>query len=130
MTSERSAASALLILLGALAVFHVLMLAGALPTNIAWGGRAADSSRTLRALEAVAVVVTLLFAAVVAARVGFIGGPRVRRPARIAMWVVFSYFVLNVFGNVALASGLERAIFTPVSVVVALLALRVASGRS
>jgi hypothetical protein len=127
--TERRAATTLLIILGALAVFHVLMLAGALPAGIAWGGQAAESPETLRALEAVGLVVTVLFAAVVAAKAGFVGGDRVRRPARIGMWVMFAYFVLNVVGNLAFASGLERAIFTPVSVIVALLALRLAAGK-
>ena len=43
---------------------------------------------------------------------------------------MFGYFVLNVFGNVALTSKVERAVFTPVSLVLALLALRLALGRS
>jgi hypothetical protein len=105
------------------------MLAGALPTGIAWGGQAVGSPKTLRTLEIVGIVVTLLFASVVCAKAGFIGAGRLRRPARIAMWVVFGYFVLNVVGNLASTSGLERAIFTPVSIVVAMLALRMAVGK-
>ena len=126
MISERSAATALLVIFGALVGFHVVMLAGALPPGIAWGGQASGSPETLRALETVGLAVTLLFAGVVGAKAGFIGGARLRRPARIGMWVVFGYFVLNVVGNLASTSGLERMIFTPVSIVVALLALRLA----
>ena len=129
MISERAAATALLIILGGLVVFHILMLAGALPGGIAWGGQAASSPRTLRTLDTVGLVVTVLFAGAVAAKAGFIGGVRARRPARVAMWIVFGYFVLNVVGNLASTSGLERAIFTPVSVVVALLSLRLAVSK-
>jgi hypothetical protein len=129
MIGEKSAAIALLVILGALGVFHVLMLAGALPAGIAWGGQAAGSPQTLRALEVVGLTATLLFAAVVAAKAGFLGGSSVRRPAGIAMWVVFGYFVLNVFGNLASLSGLERAIFTPVSVILALVSLRLALAK-
>ena len=120
---------ATLVVLGALAVFHILMLAEVLPAGIAWGGRAAASPWTLRTLEVVGLAVTLLFAAAVAAKAGFIGGQRTRRLARNGMWVVLGYFVLNVFGNLTSSSGVERAIFTPVSVVVALLALRLALAR-
>ena len=126
MISERPAAIVLLVILGALAVFHVVMLAGALPVGIAWGGQASSSRETLMVLETVGLVVTVLFAAVVGAKVGFIGGTRFRGAARIGMWVMSGYFVLNVVGNLASTSGLERMIFTPVSVVVALLALRLA----
>jgi len=126
MIGEKSAATVLLVILGALAVFHTVMLAGALPAGIAWGGQVSGSRQALRALEVAALVVTLLFAGVVGAKVGFIGGARLRRAARIGMWVIFGYFVLNVVGNLASTSGLERMIFTPVGVVVALLALRLA----
>lgn len=115
-------------MLGALAGFHILMLVGVLPADLAWGGRAAGSAGTLRALEAVGLVVTVLFAAAVAARAGVIGGPRVRRPARIAMGVMAAYFLLNVVGNLTSASGPERAIFTPVSAVLAVLSLWLALG--
>ena len=126
MITERATATTLLVILGALAVFHVLMLAGALPSGIAWGGQAAGSPQTLRTLEVVGLVVTVVFAAAVAAKAGFIGSARVRGPARIMVWIMFGYFVLNVVGNLASASGVERAIFTPISAVVALLALRLA----
>jgi hypothetical protein len=129
MIKERTAATALLVILGALVVFHVVMLAGALPSGMAWGGQAVNSPQTLRTLEVVGIAVTVLFAAVVAAKAGFIGGGRLRRPARIGMWAVFGYFVLNVAGNLASTSGWERAIFTPVSIVVALLALRLAVAK-
>ena len=36
MITERAAAITLLVILGALAVFHVLMLAGALPAGAPW----------------------------------------------------------------------------------------------
>jgi hypothetical protein len=126
MIGARSSAIALLIILGALAVFHILMLAGVLPPDIAWGGRATGAVRTLRVLETVGLFVTVLFAAMVAAKIGFIGGSATRRIAGVAMWVVFAYFTLNVFSNLVSASGIERAIFAPVSIVVALLALRLA----
>jgi len=126
MSRARTGGVALLVILGALAVFHILMLFGALPGEIAWGGQAAGSPGTLRILETVGLVVTLLFAAAVAAKAGLIGGPVLRRPAGIAMWVVFAYFVLNALGNLASMSGVERAVFTPVSLVAALLALRLA----
>lgn len=126
MLGARPAAIALLIALGALAVFHVLMLLGVLPPEIAWGGRGADSEASLQALEAVGLIVTLVFAAVVAAKAGFLGTARTRKAIGLAMWVVFGYFVLNVFTNLVSTSTLERAIFIPVSVVLALLSLRVA----
>ena len=39
---------------------------------------------------------------------------------------MFAYFLLNIAGNLASSSGAERAIFTPLSVVLAALVLRLA----
>jgi hypothetical protein len=129
MVSKKSAAIAMLAILAALAIYHVMMLAGVLPSDIAWAGHAATSPRTLVILEVVSLVVTLLFAALVAAAAGLWGGSKIRKPARMAMWVVSGYFVLNVVGNLASSSGLERLIFTPVSVILACLALRLALSK-
>jgi hypothetical protein len=130
MISARAAANVLLAGLGALAVFHVLMLLGVLPEEMAWGGRAGGSAGSLALLESVGLIVTVLFAAVIAAKAGYLGLQSAGRAVSIAMWVVFGYFVLNVVTNLASTSSLERAIFTPVTVVLALFALRLAVSKS
>ena len=124
--TARAAANVLLIGFGALSIFHILMLAGALPQGIAWGGRAGDSTQSLALLEVVSLVVTLVFAAIVAARIGYLGQAIPRRVAVVGTWAVFAYLVLNFVGNLASESALERAIFMPVSAVLAVLALRLA----
>jgi len=126
--SPRTAANVLLAGLGVLVIFHALMILGVLPADIAWGGRA-DAAGNVVLLEVVGLVVTLLFAAVVAAKAGYLGARPAGRLVTVAMWIVFGYFVLNVAGNLVSTSSLERAIFTPVSAILALLALRVAMSR-
>ena len=126
----RTAANALLVLLGALAAFHVLMLSGALPTDVAWGGRAAGDAGDIMLLEWVALFVTVLFAVIVVVRVGYIVALPLRRTAVVAMWLVCVYFALNIVGNMLSLSGVERAIFTPVSALAAVLSLRVALSRA
>jgi hypothetical protein len=129
MISPRGAANVLLVGLSALVVFHVLMLSGVLPAEIAWGGRAGGSMGSLALLEIVGLIVTVLFAAVVAAKVGYLGSRPAGRAVNVTMWIVFGYFALNVAANLASTSSLERAIFTPVSVVLAAFALRLAVSR-
>ena len=77
-------------------------------------------------LETVSLVVTAVFAFIVVLRVGYLTVPRLRGAAKVGMWVVFGYFVLNVLGNLASASLAETLVFTPVAVLLALLALRLA----
>jgi hypothetical protein len=128
MIHEKAAAHVLLVGLGALAVFHVLMLLGVLPADLAWGGRV-EAAENLILLEVVAFIVTILFAAAVAAKAGFLGSRASGKAATVAVWLVFGYFVLNVAANLASASSLERAVFAPVSAVFALLALRLALSK-
>lgn len=127
--SAKAAANALLVALGALAVFHVLMLLGIMPASMVWGGRAASSTESLVVLEVVGLSVTGLFAAVVAAKIGYLKAPRLRRVITVSTWVVFGYFVFNILGNLVSSSPLEKGIFTPVSVVLSILALRLAIER-
>lgn len=72
MISARAAARFLLVGLGALAVFHLSVLVGVVPAELVWGGRAAGSPGSVRLLEVVGIVVTALFAAVVAAKAGYL----------------------------------------------------------
>jgi hypothetical protein len=125
----RGAGIAALAGLGALALFHVAMLLGLLPPDMVWGGRAAGEGGDLLTLELVGLVVTALFGLIVAARAGLVRIPVPSRLIAVCTWFVFAYFVFNVVANLASPSVLEKAIFTPLSVVLALLTLRVAMGR-
>lgn len=122
------AARILLVLFAALGAFHVLLMAGLIPAGIAWGGRIDRSDPAFLLLEAVALVQLALFAAIVALRAGLIGGGRLRRTVRVAAWLVFAFFAVNTVGNLAAHSAVERWAFTPLAVVLSLLALRVARG--
>ena len=127
---HRTTAVALLIGLTALAVFHVLLILGVLPADIAWGGRADRSSPSFLVLEIIGLLVIALFAAVVAAKAGYLKLPGPRRIVDVGVWVVGLYFALNTVGNLASMSGLERAIFTPVSLVLSVLAFWLARAKT
>ena len=122
-------ARALLILLAALAAFHVLVLARVLPSSAVWGGRALDPGSNVAQLEWVALVVTVLFWGIVAVRAGIAKALGLRRVSRLGTWVMFAYFVLNIVGNLASESSLEKAVFTPLSVVLAACAFVLAVTR-
>ena len=126
LISARTAGRVLLVGLGLLAAFHVLVLTRVLPGSAVWGGRAADTPDNLVLLEVTGLAVTLLFALVVALKLRALGATEPRRPIDIGVWVIFGYFLLNTLGNLASVSSLEKAVFTPVSLVLALLSLRLA----
>ena len=126
LISARWAANLLLSALGALALFHVFVMLRFLPASAVWGGQLNVSKDGLIVLEVVALVVTLLFAVVVALKADYLRVPALKGLAKVGIWVVLGYFVLNVVGNLASASSVETLIFTPITVLLAVLALRLA----
>jgi hypothetical protein len=124
--SARLAGTILLIAMGAMAIFHLLAIAGVVPPDMVWGGRAGES---VVALEIVSLGITLLFAWIIAAKAGFVRTARFAKVVGIAAWVVCAYFALNIGGNLVSTSGTERLIFAPVAAVLALLAWRLAAEK-
>jgi hypothetical protein len=129
MIGAKTAANILLAGLGALAIFHVLLLLGVVPADSVWGGRAGEQGPRLAVLEAAGLVLTVVFAGIVAAGAGYFGPRWTGRSVAVAMWIVFGYFSFNVLGNLVSTSVLERMVFTPVAVVMALLSLRLAMSK-
>ena len=114
--------------LGALAVFQLLLIVGLPLGRFAWGGQSAVLPARLRAGSAVAIVVYVAFAAVALDRAGLIGVLPWDTVAVVAMWVVAAYLLLSVLPNLASKSRHEKRVMVPVSLVLAVLAVLVALG--
>jgi hypothetical protein len=123
---HRTAAVALLALLAAAIAFQLVVLAGLIPTELLWGGRLQnEQERTVGAL--VSITVLVLAALLVLVRMGHIGRSM---PAvgKWGLWVVCAVFALNTVGNLFALDLRETLIFTPVTLITAVLAARVAMG--
>jgi hypothetical protein len=120
----RSAALILLLLFTAAIMFQLVVLAGFIPTEMVWGGRLQNvQERTVGAL--VSLTFLLLFSALVILRM--------RRPLSMlgkwGMWAICALFALNTIGNLFALDLRETFIFTPITLVSAVLAARVAMGE-
>ena len=123
----RTAAITLLLLFTATIVFHLVVLAGFIPTEMVWGGRLRnEEERTVGALVSIAFL--LVFAAFVLVRMGHLGRSM---PAvgKWGMWAVCALFALNTVGNLFALDLRETLIFTPITLVSAVLAARMAMGE-
>jgi len=108
-----------------LAVFQVALAAGAPWGRLAWGGQHRVLPRRLRIGSAASVAIYALIALVVLDRAGRIDVvPDLF--ARIAMWVVFAYFVIGIVMNALSKSRLERSVMVPVTILLAAASLAVA----
>ena len=120
----RTAAYILLGLFTAAVIFQLVVLVGFIPTEMVWGGRLQnEQERTVGALVSIAFL--LLFTALVILRM--------RRPSfmlgKWGMWTVCALFALNTVGNLFALDLRETLIFTPITLVSAVLAARVAMGE-
>jgi archaellum biogenesis protein FlaJ (TadC family) len=123
----RTAAITLLVLFAAVIVFHLVVLAGFIPTEMLWGGRLQnEEERTVGALVSIAFL--LVFIALLLVRMGHIGRSM---PAvgKWGMWAVCALCALNTVGNLFALDQRETLIFTPITLISALLAARVAMGE-
>ncbi|WP_044514261.1 hypothetical protein [Hymenobacter sp. DG25B] len=125
LLSERAATFCLLLILALLVVMHLLILAGIIPFALVWGGRLQNQAQMLR-FETVSVLVNMLLLAVVALRAGLL---RVRLhpiAGRILLGLMAGLFLLNTVGNLLSAHPFEQMVFTPLTLVLFLLSLRLA----
>ena len=126
LISAKLAGNVLLAAFGLLAVFHVLVLLRVVPADIVWGGQIGSSVANLFMLEMIALVSTILFAVVVAAKMEYIHAVKYSKAITIGMWFIFAYLLLNLVGNLASGVSFENLVFAPLTLLMAVLALRLA----
>ena len=128
LISAQTAGNVLLALFGLLVAFHILIVFNLLPSTIVWGGRA-GSSPNLGTFLVISLVLNVLFAIVVAAKMGYIEVGSLSKVLNIVLWIIFAYLILNTAGNRASHSSFETLLFTPITIVAAFLVLRLALER-
>lgn len=123
----RTADYLLLALFAAAFLFQVLVLAGFIPIEMVWGGRLQSAEeRTVGALVSMAVLV--LAACIMLIRMGRIGRS-MHALGKWGLWVICALLALNTIGNGFAQDLRETLIFTPITLVCAVLAARVAMGN-
>ena len=111
------AAGVMVLVLAALAVLQVLVAAGRPYGRLVWGGQHETLPRNLRIGSVISVGLYAVFGLVAVARAGAFGMPG--SGIVIAAWVLAGYFALGILMNGISRSRLERAVMTPVCVVLA-----------
>jgi hypothetical protein len=109
-------------LLGCLAVFQLLLVAGAPLGRFAWGGQNVVLPRGLRIGSAISIVLYGVFTLLILQTAGaFTVLPR--GSTGVAIWVLTAYFALGVPMNAASRSRPERLVMTPVVLTLAVVCL-------
>jgi predicted membrane-bound spermidine synthase len=118
--------SAQLAAFGLLFIFHILVLLRIFPADIVWGGQIRDVQANLITLESIALIVTLLFILIIAARLGYIRAGRLSGLVNLGVWLLFTFLALNTLGNLVSGVTFESLFAAPLTILLALCALRLA----
>lgn len=117
--AQRAAIGAAVLFIGIVG-FQLALALGAPWGRASYGGGVEHPGIDLRIGSAVAVVLWTAAAAIVLKRVGFaVWAPLPRRALPVAIWVLFGVMVVQVLLNTLTPSALERAIWLPVSALLA-----------
>ena len=126
LLSAQLAGHILLTAMAVLMIFHLLILFRFIPTDFVWGGQVGEGSLDLIIMELTAMLLTLLFGIIIGIKAHYLKSGKNKLSITIALWVIFGYFILNTIGNLTSAVSLETYIFTPFTLIVALLLYRLA----
>ena len=125
----RNAANIASVLFFIFVVVQLLVAAGIIPISMLWGGRHPELTPSLRVTSVVAAVILGAFIYIIRYRAGLVG--RLPQPTiiRVAAWVVTGYMVVNTLGNFASVSTVERFVFGPMTIILAITSFIVAASR-
>lgn len=116
----------LLVLFGAAILFQLTVLFGLIPTEMVWGGRLENAEeRTAGALVSITVLLVAVYLVLIRIRVIGKGIPAV---GRWGLWALAVVFALNTVGNLFALDLRETLIFTPFTLLAAVLSWRLALG--
>jgi hypothetical protein len=124
--SAKLAGMILLAAFGLLFLFHILVLFGIFPADIVWGGQVQGVQANLITLETIALIVTLLFMIIIAAKLGYLQAGRLSGAVNLGAWLIFAFLLLNTLGNLASRVTFESLFAAPLTIILALCALRLA----
>jgi hypothetical protein len=126
LISAKLAGNILLTALGLVLVFHLLVLLRVIPSDIVWGGRIQGVPENLLTLEIIALLITLFFMLIIAAKADYIQAGKLSGTVNIGVWLIFAFLILNTLGNLASGVSFENLIAAPITIILALCALRLA----
>ena len=111
------------LVLGALAVFQALLIAGQPLGRFAWGGQHDVLPTRLRIGSAVSIVLYAVFALIILATAERATDGTGAGMADLGIWALTAYFVVGVGMNAMSRSRPERRLMTPVAALLAVVCL-------
>lgn len=121
--SFKFAVTAMLVILTLVMLFHVFILTEIIPYSIVWKDEF-QSFHQMKSVESESVLINALMILVIAVKGKVL---KLKTPVKlinIFLWVFVIYFTLNTIGNIVAKTTTETVLFTPITLVSAILCLR------
>jgi hypothetical protein len=115
-------------ILSLVVAFHMLVVLEVIPFRIVWGGRLQDRSEMLL-FEITSIILNLFMLAIVFLQSSLSRFKLNRAFAKICLWLMFLLFLLNTVGNILSKNEMERLLFTPLTMLLAVLCFRLAADK-
>ena len=125
MKNTLFAGNSLLIIFGLLFIFHCLVLFGLIPYDIVWAGKIKNHNELVK-MESISLLVLIVFSTVVVLKMRYLKYTVKPIIINVGMWVLVAFFALNTLGNLTAINPIEKYGFGLLTVVITLLALRLA----
>ncbi|PKA14806.1 hypothetical protein [Leptospira haakeii] len=109
-------------------IFHTIIISGAVPFSIVWGGRL-ETWEQMIVFESISILLNSIFLIVIALDSKYIKLPVPERVVRIAIWIMAAVFSLNTIGNIFSLNATEATVFTPVTLIIAACCIILASSK-
>ncbi len=120
----KTAIHIVLLLLCLVILFHLLVLIEIVPYNIVWGGRLKTVSAMVR-FEIASIAINILLIAAITIKSRYLKLAIHSTIITAILWMYVILFSINTIGNLAAKMTLETAVFTPVTLILALLCYRI-----
>ena len=115
----------LLILLSLFLVLHFMILIKIIPYNLVWGGRLKSEKEMVR-FEIFSILINSLFIIVTLTQMSLLTIDMPKNVITYFLWLMTGLFLLNTLGNVTSKNKLEKRVFTPVTILLAIFSLTLA----
>ena len=104
-------------------IFHGCALIGIIPMDMIWGGRL-KTKEELIVFESISLTLNLIMLMVVKLKSGNWKLSIHKGVIQTALWIMVILFALNTLGNLVALNSLETWIFTPITLILSILSLR------
>ena len=105
--------------------YHALVLTQVVPYANAWGGRL-PNLQAMYVFETVSVLMQVFFLTIATLKHRYVGGKMTQKILSYALFFLSALLLLNTVGNIFSTSAFEAILFTPLTLVMSVVAFRLA----